>query len=436
MIYSDLYTGRKQKIPTILGLFFILFIIIFFFAIINGSAVPSKADLAGLKRTEVTNLSPIQISIYWQTQNKETGWLVYGGNQERLTNIVLDDRDIPEKKGAYLNHYVTIRNLKPDSLYFYAIISSNKRIVKPDGSLFSFRTPKTISNLTKLSPSSGKVLHANLSPLSNAIVLLTVNNEVNPISTMTKENGEWLIPLNSFFDKEHQNEKVFSGKETAKIEVLSEDGNISTVTNSLEGLSGSTETIIIGKNYDYLHTDNVLSATTKSVVEPIKQSIAIIYPLENSLIPGRRPLIKGVALPSAKIAITINSDKSYSALITADRSGNWSYMIPEDLDIGNHVIFIRTKNIQGGDVVLSRRFRIVANEGMDGRVLGTASGEPTVTIKPTDKAEPTPTTYIYVSPTANPTITPSLLKSGVSDIFPIISGIAFIIVGGGILLAL
>jgi len=429
MIYSDLYTGQKQKIPTVLGVLLIIFIIVFFFSLTNQSAMPSKANQVGIKRIEVTNLNPIQANIYWQTQEKETGWIIFGESKEKLTNIAFDDRDVEEKKGSYLNHYITLKNLKPGSVYFYAIISSNKKIIRPDGSYFTFKTPISSSNLTKLNPANGKVLQSNLLPLANAIVLITVNEETAPLSTLTKESGEWLIPLNSFFDKNSQQEKTFSGKEQVKVEVLSEDGRISTVINNLEGLSSNSETLIIGKNYNFLQSDNVLSATTNFSDESKTQLIQIIYPQEGALIPGRRPLIKGVALPSAQISITINSDKTYSASITADKAGNWSYLIPESLDLGDHTITIKTKNIDGKELTLVRRFKIVANDGLEGKVLGTATGEPTIT------SQPTPTTYTYNRPTmvVSPTAAPPV--SGIFEIFPIIGAISLIIVGGGILLA-
>jgi len=430
MIYSDLYTGQKQKIPTILGISIVIFIVVFFLSLINKTVLPSKADQIGVRRIETINLSPIQVSIYWQSQNKETGWVIFGENQNKMTNIVFDDRDIKEKKESYLNHFVTLKNLKPGTVYFYTIVSNNKKVVRPDGSYFSFKTPQTSSASTKLDPASGKVLQPNLLPLPNAVVFITVNEETVPVSALTKESGEWLIPLNSFFDKNSMIERSFTGKEKAKVEILSEDGKISTVINSLEGFSKNSETIIIGKNYNFIQSDNVLSATTDFSKTIKSQPIQIIYPKEGSLIPGRKPLIKGVAFPLAKIDIEINSKKTFSAVITADKQGNWSYLIPENLDFGDHTITIKTKDSDGKDITLVRRFKIVANEGLEGKVLGTASGEPTITT-----TLPMPTTYFYSTPTTfiSPTAA-QLKKAGEWSVLPIIGGLSLIIVGGGILL--
>lgn len=431
MIYSDLYIGRKQGIPTILGLLVVVFVTVFFFSLINRSPMPSKASQSRLKRTEVTNLNPIQANIYWQTQEKEVGWIIYGEDKNKLTNIAFDDRDVSEKKGSYLNHYVTLRNLKSGSFYYYAIISSDKRLLKPDGSLFSFNTPISSSTSTKLNPASGKILQSNLSPLSNAVVLLTVNEKTVALSTLTKETGEWLVPLNSFYDKDTQQEKTFTGKEQVKVEIISEENQISTIINSLDGLSKNSETVVIGKNYNFLQSDNVLSAADfKDYTN--NRTIQIIYPQEGALIPGRKPLIKGTALPTSKISITIKSVKTYSAVVTADKTGGWSYLLPENLDLGKHTITISTKDRQNKEISLVRNFTIVANVGLEGKVLGTASGEPTITIQPSS----IPTVYVQNTPTTT-LISPTsgLLQSGKTNFFPIISGISLIILGGGILLA-
>ncbi|MBI5127620.1 fibronectin type III domain-containing protein [Candidatus Roizmanbacteria bacterium] len=425
MIYSDLYIGQKRKIPTLIGVLLILFIVGFFLTLTNKSALPSRASKSNLKRIEVANLNPIQVSIYWQSQDKETGWIAYGEKENKLTGIALDDRDVAEKKSTYFNHYVTLKNLKPGQQYFYAVITAEQKVVKPDGSYFDFKTPLSSSAKTKLNPANGKVLQPNLSPLANAVVIINVDENTAPISTLTKDTGEWLIPLNSFYDKKSQEEKTFSGKEQATIEILSEDGQISTVINNLNNLSSNTETIIIGKNYNFLQGDSVLSASTGFNGGRVGQ-VEVIYPQEGALIPGRRPLIKGMSLPSAKVSITINSAKTYSAVVTADKGGNWSYLIPDNLELGLHTITIKTKDGQGTEKLLVRKFTIVANEGPDAKVLGTASGSPTLTVAPS------PTTPVYNNPTVAPTVKPPV--SGIIDILPIIGGLSLIIVGGGVLL--
>jgi hypothetical protein len=428
MIYTNLYTntGANRKIPTILGILLILFVVVFFFSLTNKTAVPSRASKVNVKRAEVTNLSPIQVTVYWQTDAKETGWIIYGNTKEQLTKIALDDRDVADKKTAYTNHYVTLRNLKPGSHYYYAMISANQKIVKPDGNLFEFTTPFNSTAKTKIDPSTGKVLKANLNPLGSAIVLLFVDEKTLPLSTMTKESGEWLVPLNTFFDKTTYEEKHFSGDERARIEIISEEEGITTITSRLKDLALRNESVVIGKNYNFIDSNDVLSASAVFKNEQSNKNISIVYPLEGSLIPGRRPLVKGTAVPGMEISITINSPKTFSARVTADKDGNWNYLIPEDLELGQHTVTVKVKDRFGKETISSRVFTIVANAGNEAKVLGTASGEPTITYAPT------PTSVPIVLSTATPE--PTLKKAGISSLIPIISGISLLIIGSGILL--
>ena len=98
----------------------------------------------------------------------------------------------------------------------------------------------------------------------------------------------------------------------------------------------------------------------------------ILYPKEGSLIPGSIPLIKGTAIPLTKLEITVNSKKTYSSVITSDNKGNWSYLLPEDLELGPHTIVIKTKDKEGKQVTIKKSFTMIAQQGNEGRVLGTA----------------------------------------------------------------
>jgi len=431
MIYSDFYFKEKVKIPTFLGIFVIFLSIFLFFSFLNGSATSSRASKLNLKRVEIVNLKPIQTNIFWQTTEKETGWVIYGEEENRLDKITYDERDTFENKGKYYNHYVTLRDLKPGKKHYFAIVSSEKKIIKDGDKYFNFITPETLSNLTKLNPASGKILKANLSPLSDGFVILTVNKDTFPLVTTIK-NGEWLISLNSFIDKNTFTEKSFTGKEKAMVEIINEDNQKTTIINTLDGLSQKTETVIIGKDYNFLE-DNVLSATDYFNNNQEKNKIEIVYPQENSLIPGRRPLIKGFAIPNSTIYITINSKKTFSAFVNVDKNGNWNYLIPEDLEIGDHIITIKTKNEKGEEISLTRKFKIIGNSNFEGKVLGTASGEPTITIyRPT--YSPTPSSVINYITKIPITISPSLPKSGVSEFIPFFGGLSLTILGIGILL--
>lgn len=431
MSYSQLYMQNKARIPVPLAIVLVAVFGIFFARFfLTGNAPASRASKKTVNRFEVTNVSPYQANIFWQSGIAEEGYVFYGETVDGVRNIALDDRDVSESKNQYLNHYVTLRNLKPGTPYFFKIVSKNEIIVKPDGSLFSFKTPMVSSSTSALKPANGKILKENLTGQDNAIVILYING-MYPLSAMTKSTGEWLIPLNAFYDMEKLEGRVVSDIQKAKIEAFSEDGKSSVLNGRLSSMSPVTTTIVIGKSYELTDTGSqVLSAQTKP---PSQKEIDIIYPIEGALIPGRAPLIKGAARPKSQVSITVNSKKTYTAVVTADLDGLWSYALPESLELGNHTITIKTKDGNGQEVTLTRKFVIIAND-YEGKVLGEASGSPTLAVT----ATPAPTSTIVPSlpaTNAGSSITPTaLLKSGITDALPAIGGISFIVVGLGLLL--
>ena len=441
MIYSDFYVPRENKLPTVIGFLFVFFITVIFSRFFLGLAGSSKASLKVAKRVEIVNLSPTQASIFWQTDQKEPGWVIYGQVENKENKIVFDEKDLNnlgEKKGKYIVHLAVLKELIPGKKYFFKIITDNNQIIaQPNGQSFSFITPQSnLNGLQNISPAFGKVLHSNLiDPLINSYIMLTIKDGY-PLLTQIKSEGDgsWLIPLNQIYSKDSQNILTISDKDKIIIEIVTSEGEGLTITTIKSKISPLPQTTVFmkNKNFSFLEEDNVLSATANLGAINNNQT-EILYPKEGSLIPGNIPLIKGVTLPSTKIEITVNSKKVFSAVTTSDNKGNWSYLLPENLELGPHVIIIKTKNKEGKEVVIIRRFTIIAQQGNEGRVLGTATGEPTITFTIT----PVPTNIIYNSPIptvpSNATTTPPV--SGSNFFGTIFSSLSLIIIGGGILLA-
>lgn len=441
MIYSDIYLHKESRLPTIIGFFFILLIAVFFSRFFLGLAGPSKASLKVAKRVEMVNLSPTQVSIFWQTDQKETGWVAYGEAENAENKIVFDEKDLNnlgEQKGKYITHLATLKELLPGKKYFFKIITDNNQIiVQPDGSSFSFITPQSsLNGLQNISPAFGKILQSNsIDPLTNSYIILSVSSGYSLLTQIKSTgDGSWLIPLNQIYSKDSQNILTISDRDKIVIEVVTDEGEGLTITTIKSQISPLPQTIVFmkDKNYSFAGDDNVLSAST-NLGTATSSNIEILYPKEGSLIPGSIPLIKGIALPSSRIEITVNSKKTYSSITTSDNKGNWSYLLPENLELGPHTIVIKTKDKDGKEITLTRKFTMIAQQGNEARVLGTASGEPTIIIT----ATPVPTLVAFSSPVptvpSNITTTPPV--SGSNFIGAIFGSMALIVIGGGILLA-
>jgi len=437
MIYSELYLKEKIKLPTVIGFLLVIFITVVFSRFFLGLAGSSKASLKVAKRVEIVNLSPRQASIFWQTDKAESGWVAYGEKKGNENKIVLDEKDlnnIGQKKGKYKIHLATLKELTPGKKYFFKMVSDNNQIiVQPNGNSFSFITPQSnLNSLQNINPAFGKVLQSNsVDPLIDSYILLNVTGGY-PLLTQIKSEGDgsWLIPLSQIYSKDSQSILTIAPKDKIIIEIMTSEGEISTITTVKSKISPLPQTTVFvkDKNFSFVEEENVLSASTDLTTSTNNQ-IDIKYPEEGKLIPGKIPLIKGTALPLTKIEVLINSKKTYSAVTTSDSNGNWSYLLPENLELGPHTITIKTKDKTGKEVTLTRKFTIIAQQGNEGRVLGTASGAATIA----------PTNIVYSSPTpiasSVATTTPTPPVSG-SNFFGIIfSSLSLIIIGGGILLA-
>lgn len=310
------------------------------------------------------------------------------------------------------------------------MISDNNRVIsQPDGSAFSFTTPQNTSQNTSVI--YGIILQPNASPLVGASVIFSIaGKDIYPYFAETKSDGSWLVSINQLYTKDGLNNLTLSKKEKAMVEMITPDG-VKTTINLYVNNPQQTQTLptfVFGQDRDY-PDNNVLSAST-NMTKSNNEVIQITYPLEGALIPGTIPLIKGVGLPNTDMLITVNSAKTYVAKVTSDSNGNWSYLLPDSLELGPHTITLKTTDQKGNPVTVKRSFTIIALEGNEGRVLGTATSEPTITITNT----PMPT---YPAATIVPTYasaTPGLLKSGNNFSGAVYGGLGLIIVGGGVLL--
>ncbi len=422
MVYSEIYFGKHKKFPTIIAAVIICFILIFFIRLLSNNSVPSKAAKKILTRIDITNLLPNQTTIVWQTDKPSKGWVMYGNSEQNISLIALDDRDLQSQKNPYRNHYTTLHDLNQNRTYYFRLVSDDSLISKNDGSAFTFTTPGSGTTSGYQQPAYGKIIMANDTPLTDAVVLLQLNNAY-ALSALSKDTGEWLIPLNSVYDRQTISSRTVSPSETATIDILSGDSD-TVVKSSVSKLSPLPQTIIVGKNMDFTQEPKVLGVESQISPTEAKQ-IDVIYPQEGALIPGYRPLIKGIALPNAEVNVAIQGQSTVTSKTHADADGVWRVTLPVNLTPGSHTLIATTNNPQGNNVLIQRTFTIAKNGE---QVLGIATPESTLT--PTEQPQPTalPTYVAYGTPTPKPPV------SGSADIPPVIGGASLVIMGLGLLL--
>ncbi len=404
MSYSQLFTNKNEiKIPTVFSFVFVGIIIFFIARFFLDTANFSRASKKEIARFEVTNIFPNQATIFWQTDQKKTGWIIYGTNKNRLDRIGIDEKDDGKTKKAYMNHYVILQNLQENTQYSFKFIVNNQLVEKDTGQPFTFKTISNKIGVNNLQPAYGKVVNQQDQPVENAIVLLFINDAYT-LSALSKNSGEWLIPLNYIINNKTQQLKSLAKNEIVRIQIVDEAGQNSNITTNLTSLSPLAETVKIGKDYDFLKKNDVLSAISNNNIA--SSPIDIIFPKENATIPGGNPLIKGKALPNYDLTISVKDGKSTTSMQSkANSSGTWQVTLPQQLSVGAHQVVLRTKDANGNTLTKVRNFSI-AKSGE--KVLGEAtdSATPTVTQTPAPTSTlPTSTTPIPTAPVTGGSIT-------------------------------
>lgn len=432
MTYSKYFMPSQSKIPTPLSIAAILLIIFLLIRFFSSNPIPSKASKKVLRQLNIVNPTSTQIGIFWQTDEKETGWVVYGQNEGRLDNTAPDEKDLQDKRDVYYYHYAVLKNLQPDSFYFYKIVSNNQLVEEASGKAFSFKTPTELSTNSNANPAYGKVIKANGEALENATVLLFFK-QAYPLLTLTKTTGEWLVPLNLILNKDTMKSQTIDLKDKVRIEIYSEEKEKSEIIADVSQISPLPQTVILGKDYNFSAGENVLSAaSTTKALKPNK--IEILFPREGALIPGGSPLIKGTAIAGNEVVVVINSAKSYAFKTTVEADGTWKVLLDQQLSPGEHTLKITTKDAEGKSVTLTRSF-VMTKSGE--QVLGQATAEATPTFTPVPTATPFLSLTIAYSPypTQQPTVTITPPTSGTDITAFGVASTSLIILGLGILLA-
>lgn len=436
MLYSDLYL--KQRYTTPLFLILVLPIFVFFgWLYLQNTSLETKAGKKIIKELEIVNLNTNQAGVYWQTENKEISWIIYG-EEGSLEKLVFDERDTETNKLPYFRHYVLLRNLKRNTKYNFKIVSDNQITANADGAPFTFNTPDNFTNLNSLKPAYGKTIAKNGSPLENVVVVLKIK-DMYPLLTLTKPTGEWLIPMSSILEKKTNQPKTLSEKEVFYIEIVGENEGKTIITTDFQNINPIPQTITIGQDYNFTNQEKVLGETSYEKTSASFNKIAIIFPKEGAMIPDSLPLIKGIALPQEIVLMEIISQdpslkstlrQIYANKTKTDEKGIWKLVIPFKLLSGKYEIRMRTKDYNNKNVSLSKTFTI-AKSGE--QVLGQATAEAYPTLSRV--ATLIPTVQKEISPTQLVSPTPSSPVTGFNSSLITIASGTFIILGLALLLA-
>jgi hypothetical protein len=148
----------------------------------------SDKRLSRLLDMGVSNLSSASVSISWYTDGMGSGKIIYGEKPDKLDKTVGSDR-------ASAAHMVILRGLKPNTTYYYKVITGDENM-KVESPVLNFRTSRIGAGMTYTV--YGRLVDYDGTPLSNKGVYLRVRGsrgESSLLSCITDKEGWWWFDL-------------------------------------------------------------------------------------------------------------------------------------------------------------------------------------------------------------------------------------------------
>ena len=170
----------QKRIPTLLGILFITIGIgITTYLIKTGVLFTTKAGPSeDPHNVRITNITDSSFTVSYTTANKVVGSVNYGRDQD-LSQITLDDRDENGTVSNFSIHYITVKNLEPQTTYYLSINSGGETFTQ-DGSLYRIQTVSPIPRLGEEDKLiSGKILFPDSSTRETLVFISPHYNKNN-----------------------------------------------------------------------------------------------------------------------------------------------------------------------------------------------------------------------------------------------------------------
>lgn len=401
-----------NKIPTLLGLFLLIFLI-------GGISIASErffrtsTTASGPiqpKNVTITNATDASLTVVWTTQSPATGVVELKGPDGKK-QVFFDERDTNGKSvKKYLTHSVTGRNLTPDTSYTITILSNGKTF--QDTTVPAGRTaPSLRLPTTGLGPAYGTVFTRDNQPAEGALVRLTVEGS-QTLSTLVTQSGSWMIPLNLTRTNDLARYLTPSNRMTEQLTVVFDGQETTAITDTLN--DSPVPMMILGKSYDFrkqqaktgeeapLAQEFPAVLGDQTPANPTSFSVRLAAPQDNSSLTTTLPLIQGTGIPGKSVAVTLGISDPVSGSTTVGADGMWHFTPETSLAPGKQSVTITTQDANNQPVAVTHTFEILKSGS---QVLGTAT--PSATLTPTFKPTPTSTASgkpLPVSGSALPTI--------------------------------
>lgn len=422
---------KVKSLPTYVGIVAPVVIMILGMLLVNRAhhlASSANSDKQPL-HIVVANITDHSFTVTWNTTKPASGVIVIGSEVDRLETAVKDIRDKDDQPaGNYLNHFIVVEGLEPQTEVRYKIVSAGVTFDN-SGQPYSQRTAAKVTPADN-DLAQGKIINFDNSSVNGALVHLTLAN-TSPMVGLTDNNGYWMIPLSTARSTDLSSSANYDRVSQIIDLVISLDKLTSNVTLTTKNDNPAPD-IILGENYNFtsnqlINPNNSEPTGYQSAINPTLPAgqtvneLSITYPSQSEMVNSQVPEFIGTGPIGKKLDIVVHSDEEIKGSITVGSNQTWRWSPSTPLTPGEHSITVSYTDEDGFVKKVTKSFIVTSAQAAENEFLpsftATGSGQqttpiPTVISIPTLQSTTVPTaiptmTTTTVYPTQTPTIAPT-----------------------------
>lgn len=399
---------KQYKLPTLLALFLLVIGIAAGVFLVQSDKIFQSQATPEItpQQVRITNVSDKSFTVSWITDGATDSFISYGVSASlgSVSNQKTTKKQI---------HHIQVTELSAATTYYFKL-SSDTKLFDNNGNVYQIKTAPLI-NLPAPSP---VIIFGNIvasgKPVSEALVYVNLLG-VTSLSTVTDTSGRWSIPISTSRSTTLTSYAAFNTNSTAEIFVQAGTLGVATAKVKVNAAS-PVPAISIGENHDFTNlkvlpseglptsqinipTDTSAPASKFSVDESsgtAKVKVTLSSIRDQEQVNTLKPSFVGTGTPKTQITITLQSPTTYTAKVTVDANGNWSWTPPSSLETGAHTLTLSWVDENGQTQTLKRTFTVmVTGTSSLPSFTATPSGSPAI-------ASPTPTPTLTPTPTPKP----------------------------------
>jgi hypothetical protein len=181
-------------------------------------SLTSGPEVYGEGTVQTTNVTDTGFSVLWFSENKETGYIMYGTSSSDLADRGRDQRDGIASQGQYYLHSIEVGQLQPETKYYFQIHSGTNTFTNT----YEITTFETQSSPPEFETITGTV---NVDDNQSIAIVATFTDRDGigsegtsfPISTLVDSEGIWILTIGGardsnggYFDKSNNDAVTFT----------------------------------------------------------------------------------------------------------------------------------------------------------------------------------------------------------------------------------